>query len=278
MSIITTDVNNEALKAGKSYHQQRWQVIALYLLALIITMLLFGWLLREQYKQEIESAESQITARANVVTEWAKGVFAQSGQALFGLGELLAMQGMPDEDNTQALQRALDNLKMYVPMTDEIAVLAPTGRVLASSMGTRSAGVDISNTRFFNAFKQGGQQEIITPLHWSERDQAYYLYHGRRLDTSSGDFAGLVISSIAPRVFADALQQMHVYDGESIALIDSDSKLIARHPASDRFSIGMKVENSQALQGVVSGESFWSFKALSPIDGRERLFHMQRVG
>lgn len=278
MSIIPTDVNNEALKASRSYRQQRQQVIALCLLALIITMLLFGWLLREQYKQEIESAESRITARANVVTEWAKGVFAQSGQALFGLGELLAMQGMPDEDNTQALQRALDNLKMYVPMTDEIAVLAPTGRVLASSMGTRSAGVDISNTRFFNAFKQGGQQEIITPLHWSERDQAYYLYHGRRLDTSSGDFAGLVISSIAPRVFADALQQMHVYDGESIALIDSDSKLIARHPASDRFSIGMKVENSQALQGVVSGESFWSFKALSPIDGRERLFHMQRVG
>lgn len=278
MSIIPTDVNNEALKASRSYRQQRQQVIALCLLALIITMLLFGWLLREQYKQEIESAESRITARANVVTEWAKGVFAQSGQALFGLDELITMQGVSDTSNSQALQQVLENLTLYVPMTDEIAVLGPNGRVLARGSNNHNAGSDISNTRFFNAFKQGGQQEIITPLHWSARDQAYYLYHGRRLDTSSGDFAGLVISSIVPSIFADALQQMHVYDGESIALVDSDSKLIARHPASEQFSIGMKVENSQALQGVVRGESSWLLKALSPIDGRERLFHMQRVG
>lgn len=149
MSIITTDVNNEALKAGKSYRQQRQKVMALYLLALIITMLLFSWLLHEQYKQEIKSADSRITARANVVTEWAKGVFAQSGQALFGLDELLTMQGMPDTHDAQAFQRALENLTFYVPMTDEIAVLDANGRVLARGNNSQNAGGDISNTRFF---------------------------------------------------------------------------------------------------------------------------------
>lgn len=279
MSIMTTDVNNEALKAGKSYRQQRQKVIALYLLALIITMLLFSWLLHEQYKQEIESAESRITARANVVTEWAKGVFAQSGQALFGLDELLTMQGMPDTHNSQAFQQVLENLTLYVPMTDEIAVLGPNGQVLARGSGNQNSGVDISNTRFFNAFKQGRQEEIITPLHWSTSQQAYYLYHGRRLDAPSGDFAGLVISSIAPRVFADALQQMHVYDGESIALVDSDLKLIARHPTvGESFATGRQVESPETRQWLARGEPSWSINFESPIDGRGRLFHMQRVG
>lgn len=62
-----------------SYHQQRRKVVAVYLLALVAMIVIFGWLLSEQYKQEIIDAESRIIARANVVNEWAEGVFAQSG-------------------------------------------------------------------------------------------------------------------------------------------------------------------------------------------------------
>ena len=277
MSVTPIDVNDDALKATSTYRRQRRNVVATYLLALAVMMVLFGWLLNEQYQQEIEAAESRVTARANVVTEWAKGVFAQSGQALFGLTELLALQGMPDADNAQAVQRALENLTQYVSMIDEIGVLDANGHVLANNSG--KAGVDISETRFFKAFKQGGQREIITPLHWSRSEQNYFLYHGRRLDSPSGDFAGLVISSIVPQVFADALQQMHVYNGESIALVDSDSKLIARHPdVGEQFPIGMKITSDHAAQGEVRGGAAWSLKALSPIDNRERLFRMQWVG
>ena len=198
MSATSNDVNDDVLKATKTYRQQRRHVIALYLLALLVMMVLFGWLLSEQYRQEIEAAESRITARANVVAEWAKGVFAQSGQALFGLAEMLTLQGMPDSDNAQALQRSLENLTLYVPMVDEIAVLSAEGRVMASGRSSRRAGADISDTTLFNAFKQAGQEELITPLYWSISDQRYYLYHGRRLETSSGEFAGVVISSIVP--------------------------------------------------------------------------------
>lgn len=283
MSITPIDVNDDVLKATNKYRQQRRYVVALYLLALFVMMALFSWLLSEQYKQEIVAAESRVTARANVVTEWASGVFAQSGQALFGLAELLALQGMPEADNAQALHRSLENLTLYIPMVDEIAVLGPEGQILASGRDDGNDNVDISTTQFFNAFKQGGQRELITPLYWSESEQQYYLYHGRRLDSLSGDFAGVVMSSIVPRTFAEALQQMHVYEGESIALIDSDSKLIARHPTpTEQIHIGMRIASTQASQEeareLARGEAAWSLKAISPIDGRERLFRMQRVG
>ncbi|TVP47756.1 MAG: EAL domain-containing protein [Halomonas sp.] len=278
MPLTPIDANESILKASKSYRQQRQNVVTFYLLALIVTTLLFGWLLHEQYKQEIEAADSQITARANVVTEWAKGVFAQSGQALFSISELLAIQGVPAPDNAQLLQQALENLTDYVPMTDEIAVLGAEGSVLASS-DSRNTGVNISNTLFFNAFKESEQQEIITPLYWSASDQRYYLYYGHRLDNVTGDFAGVVLSRIIPQVFSDALQQMAVYEGESIALVDSELKLIARHPpVSENFALGRQVESPETQQWLESGESTWSINMRSPVDDRERLFHMQWVG
>mgnify|MGYP003651716979 FL=1 len=279
MSATSNDVNDDVLKASKTYRQQRRHVIELYLIALLVMMVLFGWLLSEQYKQEIEAAESRITARANVVTEWAKGVFAQSGQALFGLAELLALQGMPDSDSVQALQRTLENLTLYVPMVDEIAVLNSDGQVLASGRGNRRADADISETAFFNAFKEAGQEELVTPLYWSDSDQRYYLYHGRRLETSIGEFAGVVISSIVPEVFADALEQMSVYDGESIALVDPGLKLIARYPTPEKpFSIGSQIESPETTEWLARGEFTWSINIDSPIDGRKRLFRMLRVG
>lgn len=279
MSVTPIDVNDNTLKATNAFRHQRRSVVAAYLLALFFMTLLFGWLLNEQYQQEIEAAESRITARANVVTEWAKGVFAQSGQALFGLAELLTIQGMPDADNTQVLERALENLTHYVPLVNEVGVMDLNGRVLASSNGNRNAGANIGHTQFFNAFKQGGQQELITPLYWSDRNQHYYLYHGRRLDSPTGDFMGVVVSSIIPDIFADSLEQMHVYDGESIALVDSESRLIARHPAlGEQFPVGRKIPSPQADQKLANEETAWSLKALSPVDDRERLFRMQRVG
>ncbi|MFB9868963.1 bifunctional diguanylate cyclase/phosphodiesterase [Vreelandella sulfidaeris] len=266
-----------------SYHQQRRKVVAVYLLALVAMIVIFGWLLSEQYKQEIIDAESRIIARANVVNEWAEGVFAQSGQALFGLTELIGMQGMPDANNSFMLQRALDNLTVFVPLVDEIAILDPDGHVLlATQRGNRNGYINIGKTAFFNAFKQNGQRELMTPLHWSESEQQFYLYHGRRLESPTGEFAGVVLASITPRVFANALQQMHVYEGESIALIDSDSKLIARHPAPpESLPIGMNITSSRASQKrareLARGEFAWSLTAVSPIDDQERLFRIQRV-
>lgn len=283
MSLPPSEINENTLKTTITYRRQRRNLVALYLLALFVVMVLFGWLLNEQYEKEIESAESRISARANVVTEWAKGVFAQSGQALFGLAELLELQGMPDgegnDNNPQAFQRLLENLTLYIPMVDKIAVLDPEGRVLASGSGQWRTPADTSDTSLFEALKQAGQEELITPLYWSENDQRYYLYHGRRLETPTGEFAGAVISSIVPDVFSDSLEQMRVYDGERITLVDPDLKLIARHPVpSEPLSIGSKIDNVDTAEWAANDAPPWSISVRSNIDGRKQLLRIQKVG
>ena len=279
MSANSNDVNDDVLNITKTYRQQRRHVIALYLLALLVMMVLFGWLLSEQYKQEIEAAESRITARVNVVTEWAKGVFAQSGQTLFGLTELLALPEMTANKHREELQHLLENLTEYMPMSDEIVILDAEGHLLASGSGKWNTDFDVTETTLFSTFKEGRAREGITPLNLSTSDQHFYLYHGRRFDNAQGDFAGVVISRIVPQVFADSLERMSVYDGESIALVDSELKLIARHPAPEvQFAVGSQIESFETAQWIISGDPTWLTNINSPIDGRKRLFRMQWTG
>ena len=71
------------------FWRQKQRVIALYILLLCMMIALFGWLLKGQYHQEVNAAESRVIARANVVSEWVTGMFGQSSQGLFSLAELL---------------------------------------------------------------------------------------------------------------------------------------------------------------------------------------------
>ncbi|CAM3522555.1 EAL domain-containing protein [Halomonas sp. FME1] len=279
MPVISIDAKDDVLKATATYRQQRRHVIALYVLALSIIMALFGWLLSEQYKQEMAAAESHINARANVVMAWAKGGFSQSGQALFGLTELLALQDISDSNTNPQLQQALENLTQYVPLIDEIVLFDIQGRLLASGGGKWNTRFNISETAFFNALTKEGERELITPLQVSTGDQRLYFYHGRRFENSNSGVAGVVVSRIVPGVFTDVLEQMNVYDGESITLIDTDLKLIARYPPSEgSMAIGSQIVSPNMTQWLDSGEPALALKGVSPIDGRMRLMRMQRVG
>ncbi|WP_083025012.1 hypothetical protein [Vreelandella lionensis] len=81
-----------------------------------------------------------------------------------------------------------------------------------------------------------------------------------------------------PQTLIEALQQMRVYDGESMALIDANLKLIARHPMpTNGATVGRQIEDSATQQWLKTQEASQTFTALSSIDGRERLFHLQRV-
>lgn len=272
-------------QAMPGFRRQKQRVITLYILSLCMMIALFGWLLKGQYHQEVNAAESRVIARANVVSEWVKGMFGQSSQGLFSLAELLDVQQANDSEldslgaeSATAVQRALDNLTEYVPLIDSVSVLGPQGRLRLSSNANRHVGEGVGDSAFFRTFQQGGQDEMMTPLIWSASKQRFFLYHGRRLVNDQGDFAGVIMSRIMPHILNDALQQMRLYDGESMALIDENLKVVARHPAPhEGIIIGSQLDAPETQQWLNSGNLDRTLTAISPLDGSKRLFHMQRI-
>ncbi|MDR5876269.1 EAL domain-containing protein [Halomonas sp. CUBES01] len=264
---------------AKKYRQQRHGALTLYGVALLLLLSIFAWLLYEQYRQEIHVIQSRNAARADVAAEWAKGVFAQSDQALMGIAELIAYEGMPTRGDAQPLQRALLNRSRYVDWIDDIGIIDADGIVRASVISTEQVGRDLSGSTFFKSFRdQQTRTNLVTPLYSSSQDDRYFLYQARRLTLDNGEFNGIVVARISPRVFDRALQRLGVTEGESIALVDSELKLIARLPAlEDPLPSGWQIDSPETLDMIEQGAEEWMLQMTSPLDSRERLFQMQWI-
>ncbi|WP_311064743.1 EAL domain-containing protein [Halomonas sp. DWK9] len=268
-----------ASQAMPGYRRQQRRVIGFFIASLCAMVSLFGWLLTGQYEQEIRAAEARAVARSNVVTEWAKGVFGQSGQALFILAQQMESHAFTSPEDMANIQRTVEAFTGYMPLINELGILNAQGRVWVSSSHNRHAGLDVSDTSFFRSFQQGQQLELVTPLYWSDEDEQFYLYHARRINDENERFKGIVVARLVPQTLMDALQQMRVYDGESMSLVDASLRLIARQPIpTQQTVVGMQIDDPATQQWLTTQETAQTFTARSPFDGRERLFHMQRAG
>ncbi|WNL38576.1 EAL domain-containing protein [Halomonas sp. PAMB 3232] len=254
------------------------RAVLCYVLALIVTIGVSSAMMYQQYRQEISTAELRMEARASVVAQWTSGIMGQSEQALFSLSELMSFFENEGGRNPEALEQALDHLTRYVTSVDEMGVLDASGRVILAS-DERYEGVSYRDAGFFEAFKSSDLVHDATTLQRSPESGEVYLYSARRRDDAQGEFAGIVVSRIRPQIFADALSRVGISDGESIALIDTDYQLIARHAQPPlRVSIGQRLELPATWTPLASNEYSRTFVMRSPIDHRERLLHMERVG
>ncbi|MCO7247577.1 EAL domain-containing protein [Halomonas sp. Mc5H-6] len=264
---------------AKKYRQQRRGALTLYGVALLLLLSIFVWVLYEQYRQEIQALETRNAARADVVTEWAKGVFAQSGQALLSIAELVQVQGIPPQDAPSSIQQVLRNRTRSVDWIDDIGIIDANGIVQASALRANLVGLDLSGSAFFKAFRdQDDRTKMVTPLYSASDDEQYYLYQARRLTRDNGEFGGIAVARISPLVFERALKRLGLSSGESIALVDSELKLIARlPPLEEPITAGWQVESPETRMMLERGADTWSLRLTSPLDQRERLFQMQWI-
>ncbi|WP_252106090.1 MULTISPECIES: EAL domain-containing protein [unclassified Halomonas] len=254
------------------------RAVLCYVVALIVMIGVSSAMMYQQYRQEISAAEMRMEARASVVAQWTSGVMGQSEQALFSLSELVSSFENDESSNPEALKQAIDNLTRYVTSVDEMGVLDATGRVTLGS-DQRYEGLSYRDTEFFEAFKNSDRVRDVTTLQRSPESDEFYLYSARRRDNPLGEFAGIVVSRIRPQVFVDALSRVGVSEGESIALVDTDCQIIARHSQPpQRVSIGQRLEMPTTWTPLAPEEYSRTFVLSSPVDHRERLLHMERVG
>ena len=118
----------------------------------------------------------------------------------------------------------------------------------------------------------------MTPLYSTSHDDRYFLYQARRLTRDNGEFNGIVVARISPKVFERALQRLASPRARAIALVDGELKLIARLPAlDDPLPSGWQVDSPETMAMIEQGAENWSLQLTSPLDQRERLFQMQWI-
>lgn len=272
--------------SGLAHPRLRRRATLFYLVALLAICLLFAAILRGQHQRDLETAHERVAARADIVAEWVGTTFAVSEHALGGLSQLLDDPPSQFVADTAADSNGLASLlagqRDRLAFIDELSLVDAAGRVVASTAPWWPPGYDLGGRDFYTALRDDpGRESLVTPLYWSPFEQTHHLVHARRLRDTQGRFAGLAALRLNPALFGEVLERLNMTRGESIALVDSEMQLVTRRPSFGEGGamevLGRPVVEPQVQVFLDADESRTRRRFVSPLDGAERLYAMQRV-
>jgi signal transduction histidine kinase len=165
-----------------------------------------------------------------------------------GLIERALSQGLRTPDDFRAVmsgfavheemrQRALD-----LPVLDAITAIDAEGRLINFSRYWPIPPVNVADRDYFQALRQAGSppQFISAPVR-NRGTGSWTIYLARRVSTTEGGFAGLVLAAIEMGYF-ESLYGSLTRPGEGLSLFRDDGVLLARHPRVEAF-IGERFPN-----------------------------------
>ena len=183
-------------------------------------------------------------------------------------------------DGTLSFRQANQALAGYLGMIRESQSLRMAdreGRFVFDASGTIHAAT-ITDRSYFQRNRDGasGALVISEPL-YARITHNWVVTLSRRIDDGQGRFAGLVQAAVRADVFQEFFASLGLGESQSMALVDQDLRLIARHPAAPKL-LGTVLANSSLAAIVAQGKTEATFSSRSSVDGVERLFAVRKVG
>lgn len=230
----------------------------------------------------MDEASERTFGRASLAAEWVTSVFSLSDMALDGLEEvsgfpLILSLAESVDPGYETLERFLAERRDRFTFLDELGLFDAHGRVVVTSSSLFPRGYDLGGLAHYRIFREDpALQEWVTGLYWSSFARDFRIIHVRRLESGSEFPAKLAATMLTPQLFDDALARLPMARGESLALLDADHQLVARRPGciepSSCAAIGETVESPLSSDGITEGLHQREGRAMSPLDGVERLY------
>src|SRR5262249_52134310 len=185
------------------------------------------------YQSAFEHADEELKASLNILSQQASGVF-QSVELAFTAADAI-IGDRTDEQikaSEQTLHSQLSKIEKSTNAIDAILVIDRTGQtVISSAVFPIPAGLSVSDRDYFLAQgeKDGGTY-VGGALQWRVRNEPFFGV-SRRRPLQDGQFNGIVMVSVAPKVFSDFYRDLAAETTGSFTLSKSDGAILARYPA-----------------------------------------------
>lgn len=246
--------------------------------SVLIPVAIFSYASWTAYSAAFARADEQINGRMDIMAEYATRIF-QSVDLTFTSVDTLAGD-LTDEDikkSEQTLHDKLNKLEKSVVAIDGILIIDKKGRALVSSAVYPipvSAGV-ADRDYFLAQVEHDAGTYVGAILQPRVRSDAFFGV-SRRRPLRDGQFSGIVMVSVVPRVFVDFFAQLARDTGASFSMVRKDGVILARYPEPPgdikRFGPGSGFIHSVAARpegGLVTSLS---------VDGFERRIGYRQLG
>ena len=155
--------------------------------------------------------------------------------------------------------------------TTGINVFDDEGRLINSSEVWPVPDRTISDRGYFLALKSDPDSEpILIDLVHGRVTNRWITVIAQKLSGPKGEFIGVITRSIAQANLEKYFASVALGEGAAISMYKRDGTLLARYPHVERM-IGSNVRTSRVFRYISSQEPPGTVRAMSPVDGQERL-------
>jgi two-component system NtrC family sensor kinase len=188
-----------------------------------------GWI---NYQNALTRADEELAGSLNILSQHASGIF-QSVDLTFAAVDAI-VGDLTDEQikaSDQALHQQLGKLEKSVKAIDAILVADRNGHTIVSSaVFPIPTGLDVADRDYFQAQVERDAGTYVSAASRSRVKQEDFFGVSRRRSVRDGQFNGIIMISITPKVFAEFYRQLAGDTAASFTLSKSDGAILARYP------------------------------------------------
>src|SRR5215470_2737795 len=201
--------------------------------SIVIPVALFSYASWINYHNTLAHADEQLTASLNILSEHASKVF-QSVDLTFTSVDAIVGADPTDEQikaREEPLHFQLNKLEKALATVDAIFIADKDGRALVSSaVFPLPADTSVSDRDYFQAQVPRNAGTYIGAVLQSRATKDRFFGVSRRRPAVDGQFNGIVVVSVAPKVFAEFYKKLAGDSTASFSLAKSDGAILARYP------------------------------------------------
>jgi two-component system, NtrC family, sensor kinase len=200
--------------------------------SVVIPVTIFAYASWINYENAVARADEQLATSLNILSQQASGIFQSVDLTFTAVDAILG--DLTDEQikaSDQTLHQQLGKLEKSVKAIDAILVADRNGHTIVSSaLFPVPAGLDIADRDYFLAQVERDASTYVGAASRSRVRQEAFFGISRRRPLRDGQFNGIIMISVTPKVFSEFYRQLGSDTTASFTLSKSDGAIIARFP------------------------------------------------
>ena len=200
--------------------------------SLVIPAAIFGYANWVAYNNAYAHADEQLWAKLGIMSEHTRRIF-QSVDLTFTSVDAIT-GGLADEQVKAAapvLHAQLSKLEKATAAVAAVLIVDKTGHALVSSAFLPvPAGASVADRDYFLAQKEHDAGTFIGAVLQPRLRKGAFFGVSRRRRPVNGEFSGIDMVAVEPKVFTDFYAQLAKDSGGAFSLVRGDGVILARYP------------------------------------------------
>ncbi|RQO52514.1 sensor domain-containing diguanylate cyclase [Pseudomonas sp. KBW05] len=166
------------------------------------------------------------------------------------------------------------------PFKGEVLLLDANGAVVADSSTLWPTPRNFAYRDYFQIHQNNAQAGLFISRPFKIRcacDQVWRIAFSRRVSGPDGEFAGVAVATMRLAYFDQLFNRLTIGNGSSVNLMNTHGILLAQQPLLERDMIDKDLSDRPNFKRMLR-EGEGSFRAISSMSGKERLYTFSNVG